>query len=282
MSNIIVLSLPRSGSSVMAQLVASAGYKNYISDNSELITPSQFNQDGYFEDTFITLLNDQLIRFCYSFNYSFLYTPSLEQFKNLSLKNVKGCNWDMLEVYMPPHYKDKVKEYTGCDWDVWGLTRTSKGEKWHKCYSKFGIQYGEEVIYKLNKLVENINNRDKLIIKDPRLALVAPLYNFENTKIIYIKRGKEDNLKSMRRHYGKDLFTQNYLPNTKYCSNHFNYRIGYQDYNYYYKTYNYIIEEYIKDKDSLTIDYENLSNQNTINSINNFIHSEIKINLFKK
>lgn len=282
MSNIIVLSLPRSGSSVMAQLIASAGYKNYISNNSELITPSQFNKDGYFEDTFITLLNDQLIRFCYWFNYSFLYTPSLEQFRNLSLSNVKGCNWDMLEVYMPPNYKDKVKEYTGCDWDVWGLTRTSKGEKWHKCYSKFGIQYGEEVIDKLNKLVDNINSQDKLIIKDPRLALVAPLYNLKNTKIIYIKRGKEDTLKSMKKHYGKDLFTQNYLPDTEYCSNHFNYKIGYQDYDYYYRTYNNIIEEYIKDKDSLTIDYEHLSNQDTINSINNFIQSEININLLKK
>lgn len=282
MSNILILSLPRSGSSVMAQLIASAGYKNYINNNSELITPSQFNKDGYFEDTFITLLNDQLIRFCYSLENSFLYTPSLEQFKNLNLNNVKKSNWDMLDVYFPPNYKDKIKEYTGCDWDVWGLTRTLKGEKWHKCYSKFGIQHGKDVIYKLNELVNTINKQDNLVIKDPRLALIAPLYNLKNTKIIYIKRNKKDTLKSMRRHYGKDLFTQNYLPNTKYCSNHFNYKIGYQDYNYYYKTYNNIIKEYIKDKNSLTVEYENLLNPDTIKNINNFIQSKININLFKQ
>jgi len=282
MSNILILSLPRSGSSVMAQLITSAGYKNYINENSELITPSQFNKDGYFEDTFITLLNDQLIRFYYDFNYSFLYTPSLEQFKNLHLKNIKNSNGDTSEIYIPPDYKHKIEEYTGCDWDVWGLTRLLKGGKWYECYSKFGIQNIEEVKDKLTKLIDKINSQDGLIIKDPRLALIAPLYNLKNFKVIYIKRNKEDTLKSMRRHYGKNLFTTNYLPNTKFCSNHFNYKIGYQNYNYYYKTYNNIIEEYIRDKNSLIIEYEQLSNPNVIKNINNFIQSEINLNLLKK
>ena len=282
MSNILVLSLPRSGSSVMAQLIASAGYENYIHYHSELLTPSSFNKDGYFEDTFITLLNDQLIRFCYSLDNSFLYAPSLEQFKNLSLSNLKGCDLDMIDVYTPPNYKNKVKEYTGCDWDVWGLTRMSKGEKWYKCYSKFGIQYGEEVKNKLTQLVTNINSHDNLIIKDPRLALVASLYNLKNFKIIYIKRNKQEIFKSMRRHYGKDLFTQNYLPYTMYCSNHFNYKVGYQDFDQYFKSYSDIIEEYIKDKNSLIVEYENLSDPLTVKNINSFIQSSINLNILKK
>ena len=57
-NRVIVLSLPRCGSSLLTNLISSAGYNVY---GSELLGPSAFNIDGYFEDTKVTLLNDQLI-----------------------------------------------------------------------------------------------------------------------------------------------------------------------------------------------------------------------------
>jgi hypothetical protein len=87
----------------------------------------------------------------------------------------------------------------------------------------------------------------------------------------------------MKKHYGIDLFTPNYLPGTNYCPNHFNYKIKHQGFDYYYNTYNSIIKEYIHDKDSITVNYEDLLNRDetTINTINNYIQGNININLLK-
>jgi hypothetical protein len=87
----------------------------------------------------------------------------------------------------------------------------------------------------------------------------------------------------MQKHYGSNIFSTNYLPNTDYCSNHFNYKIKHQGFDYYYNTYNSIIKEYIHDKDSITVNYEDLLNRDetTINTINNYIQGNININLLK-
>lgn len=278
-SNILILSLPRSGSSVLANLIASAGFQNYTSNNSKLLSPSKFNKDGYFEDTFITLLNDQLIRLCYSLEHSFLFTPRFEMFKKIALKNSGNFKHDMVDVYMPKDYKNKIKEYSGCEWDVWGLTRTEEGQKWHKCYSRYGIDTGEKIIKQLKKTIIRIKSKENIIIKDPRLAFVAPLYNFNNFKVIYIKRKKKDIIKSMRNHYGNNLFTKNFLPDTEICSNHFNYKIGYQSFNYYYNNYNKIILDYLKNKNSLIIEYEKLYDYKTQKVLNDFIESEINFKI---
>ena len=285
-NKVIILSLPRCGSSIMANLVSSAGYEANI--NSELLGPSIFNKDGYFEDTQITLLNDQLIRMVYGMDYSFLYTPSLEDFKTKtkSLLNNTSFNYDLEEstIYTPEDYINKIKNYSGCNWDVWGLTRMVKGEKWYRCYSKYELSNFDSINKTLNKLVNTINNYPKnLIIKDPRLALTIPFYKFNDYKIIFVKRNKDKSLESMQKHYGSNIFSTNYLPGTNYCSNHFNYKIKFQSFEYYYNTYTSIIEEYIQDKNSITINYENLLNRDksTINTINNYIQGNININLLK-
>lgn len=283
MAKIIILSLPRSGSSILAQLIASSGYKNFVSKNSSLISASEFNKGGYFEDILITLLNDQLIRLVYGYDYSFLYSPTLSQFKNIQFPLTSDFSYNLEDIFLPEDYSQKIKEYSGCDWDVWGLTRMVEGQKWHNCYSKHGVSNYQEIKNTLNNLVNQFNNSDEdILIKDPRLALVAPLYNLKDFKVIYIKRNAEDTLNSMRKHYGVNLFTSNYLPYSNYCSNHFNYKVKYQDFNYYFKTYNNIIEEFIKDKDSLTLNYENLNSLDTLNNLNNFIGGEVDINLYTK
>jgi hypothetical protein len=111
---------------------------------------------------------------------------------------------------------------------------------------------------------------------------VAPLYDLKDFKVIYIFRSFEDTLNSMRNHYGANLFTQNYLPNSHYCSNHFNYKIQYQDPKYYYNTFNSIIQEYIKDKDSLILNYNDLNTSKSITQLNNFIQGNININIFQQ
>ena len=287
-NKVIILSLPRCGSSIMANLVSSAGYETSINNNSELLGPSNFNKDGYFEDTQITLLNDQIIRMVYGMDYSFIHTPSLEDFKiktEFPLNN-PSFNYDLDEstVYTPKNYTDKIKEYSGCDWDVWGLTRMIEGEKWYKCYSKYEVSDFNSITKTLDKLVDIINNYPKnLVIKDPRLALTIPFYKFKDCKIIFIKRNRDESLASMQKHYGSNIFSTNYLPNTDYCSNHFNYKIKHQGFDYYYNTYNSIIKEYIHDKDSITVNYEDLLNRDetTINTINNYIQGNININLLK-
>jgi hypothetical protein len=287
-NKIIVLSLPRCGSSIVTNLISSAGYCNQISSDSKLLGPSSFNSDGYFEDTLITLLNDQLIRMVYGMDYSFIHTPSFNDFQlksQLPLNNPL-FNFDLTQdtIFTPNEYSNKIKEYSGCDWDVWGLTRMVDGEKWYKCYSKYKVDNYENIKETLNNLVDNINSfSQNLVIKDPRLALTIPFYNIQNCKVIYVKRNKQDSLSSMRKHYGINMFTKNYIPDTEYCSNHFNYKVKYQDFDYYYDTYTSIIENYIKDKDSLIVSYEDLLNkdESSIDSINNHIQGNIDINLLK-
>lgn len=156
------------------------------------------------------------------------------------------------------------------------------GGKWYKAYSKYNVETFNKILIALKEVENYINNsKENIVIKDPRFALTLPFFKFNNCKFVFIKRDKNNTLKSMRKHYGKNLFTQKYLPSTEYCSNHFNYKVKYQDFDYYYETYSSIIEENIKDKESIIINYEDLSNENTINLLDTFIQGKININLLK-
>lgn len=281
-NKIIILSLPRCGSSVMTNLVSSAGYSVYTSGG--LLNASPFNKDGYFEDVKFTLLNDQLIRMVYGDDYNFIYTPSLSDFKLKTKLPLDQTNFqfDLDDIYFPPNFETKFEDYIGCNWDVWGLTRMLPEGKWYKAYSKYKVENYNQIIDSIIEIKDYINEYNgNIVLKDPRLALTLPFYEFNDCKFIYIKRDKENALRSMMKHYGKNIFTQKYLPNTNYCSNHFNYKVKYQDFSYYYETYSSIIEENIKDKKSISIKYEDLSNKNTIDLLNDFIQGKININLLK-
>lgn len=145
-NKVIVLSLPRCGSSVMTSLISSAGYNVYTSTG--LLGPSSFNKDGYFEDIKITLLNDQLIRMVYGSDYSFIHTPALDEFKlktNQSLTQT-DFEFDLDDIYFPPNFENQLSEYIGCDWDVWGLTRMLPGGKWYNAYSKYKVKNYNQII----------------------------------------------------------------------------------------------------------------------------------------
>lgn len=281
MKNIIVLSLPRSGSSLLSNLLVSSGYSNYITHNSNLLNSSEFNVNGYFEDIGITLLNDQLIRLVYGSDYSFLYTPSLAKFKEISMNNGLDYSYDNDNVFFPKDYSNNIKQYCGVDWDSWGITRMKNGEKWYRCYHSYKVKNYKQILDKLISVKNDMNSKSNLIIKDPRMALIVSLYGFENCKYVYIRREKNEILNSMRNHYGVNLFSDHYIDDTRYCSNFFDYKIKYQSFDYYYNEYTSIINYFLTDKEHLTTDYNKLLDKSSILDLNKFIGNPVNDNLIK-
>lgn len=286
-SKIIILSLPRSGSSFLTNLIKSSGYQVYSSKNSHLLGSSNFNTDGYFEDNVLTLLNDQIIRIVFGNQYSFLYVPSIDvvEQKPNSIKDLKDYSYDLDDdtIFIPDNYEENIKEYTGSDYDIWALTRMLKGRKWNKCYSKNNVDTYDNIIKKIKDISNDFNDRSySTIMKDPRLALTFPYFIFsENTKFIFLTREKTHCINSMRKHYGKNLFTNKYLPNTNMCSNYFNYKIKYQSSDYYYETFNAIIKKHLTNKSFISITYEQLIRKD-VSLLEDFIESKINMNIVGK
>lgn len=287
MSNIFILSLPRSGSSMLANLISNSGYKNYISSGSDLLSSSPRNVDGYFEDIKLILLNDQLIRMLYGKRYSFLFPPTIEsrlkkKFLNKNINFKHDINEETL--FIPTDFLKNLKNYTNHDWDIWGLTRMSYGEKWYKCYEKYGVNSYTGILNEKVNFEKKISNSKFMVVKDPRLLLLLEHYNidFDKNKFIIIKRDKLSNKSSMRSHYSNNLFSRKKLPNTSFVTNHFNFKAGYLSYNEYLKRYNFLINKNFR-LNSLTISYEDVVSKklNTIRSIEDFINRKINLSLIK-
>jgi len=110
----VVLGCPRSGTSLLTNLLVNSGLSI---EQSDLMKPNiHFNRDGYFENINIVKVNDQLIRLINKNNaYTFLNTPDgqgQEEFTLLSNDNY--VNFDT---------KDKV--YSEMERIKSGLTKTS-------------------------------------------------------------------------------------------------------------------------------------------------------------
>ena len=288
MSNFFILSQPRSGSSMLANLINSAGYNNYISKNSSLLTGSSHNKSGYFEDIKLTLLNDQFIRALYGMDYSFLFPPSsisrIYNTCNFNENISNGFNYDITEntLLMPDKFEDDPSFYTGISWDIWGLTRMVEGGKWFNCYSKFNVSNKMQIICAKDELEKAINSSDNLVIKDPRLSLTMEIFNFSvnNNKIIFLERKSASTISSMKRHYGPNMFSSNFIKNTDLVSNHFNHKVKFLDYLEFSERYNYsfnLLERY----PSIKISYDNLINKvpSEIKLLENFIESKVDLSL---
>ena len=285
MSNIFVISQPRSGSSMLANLIGSAGYVSYTAKNSILLSPSTQNKSGYFEDIKLMLLNDQLIRSLYGSDFSFLYPPSNESRKfnhsNYEDNIPEDFFYDIFEetLYLPDNFKDDPSKYTGMSWDVWGLTRMLPGKKWYKCYSNFGVCSKNEMFIAKKEIESDINNSTNYVIKDPRFSLTMELYNFsefENNKFIFLTRSHNSVINSMRKHYGPKMFSESYLKNTNYVSNHFNHKIGYMSYDNFNNRYNFLKNSWHKDN-WIEIAYEKIINKDSqeLKKLENFLGSKI-------
>ena len=193
---------------------------------------------------------------------------------------IKDFSYDYDEetVLMPYDYQKKMQQYTGSDWDIWGLTRMKKNEKWYKCYSKFSVSTYREIINSFHQL-ETFFNNDKnhdYFTKDPRYSLTSIFFNQTNLKYIYINRNDNSKKKSMRDQYGKELFTRNTIKGCSYVSNHFNYKAKYISYNNFKRNYQKILNKIPTNK-IIKISYENLINKDNseINKLENFINKKI-------
>ncbi len=303
--SVLIVSPPRSGSSLVAQLLESGGFtSDKVNTNKVSINPSDFNKNGYNEDVCFTLLNDQLIKCLYGKNFSFVYAPNSLKikffFENINFTDLKKIipekySYDINEktIFLPQNYEKTLKKYTGLDWDVWGLTRMKEKGKWYKVYSKFKVSTKKELLNKFQEFSEKLQNKKKYYLKDPRLIFSLPIFwkqikNEKSIKVIFIERNKKDTINSMRSHYGPRLFTDQFIDqNMKIVSNHFNYMIGSQNVNEYFESCQ-ITKEFIKTlkENFLIINYDNLVTEkysaNELRNIENFLNIEIDYDLINK
>ena len=82
--NIVILGCPRSGTSLVAQLVKSAGFDADGNGTKQLMKPNpKYNPEGYFERLDIVRLNDNLLNEMDS-TYNFLNPPSINDMVEFS------------------------------------------------------------------------------------------------------------------------------------------------------------------------------------------------------
>lgn len=243
MKKFLIVSPPRSGSSVLSRLIESAGYHfpeiSICTESKIMIAPSEFNSAGYNEDTAFTLLNDQLIRLLYGGKYSFLHSPAVSEITAAMSAAIEDNEADSFyydldesTVILPQEYLSRLQEIANHSWDVWGLSRMSASGKWYKAYSRHNLASGTDVHKRLLEftsflLSENVPTN--IYIKDPRIIFAFPAYASAikncNFGIIFINRDPLGLLKSMRSHYGNRLFTDQRIDNLSFVSNHFNYQV---------------------------------------------------------
>jgi hypothetical protein len=260
-SSVQVLSTPRTGSSAFGKLLSDSGFTQPPLKSIENQSASEFNSHGYFEDVELNLCLDNLIRFAFSDRNSFIYNSGMRPDRKVMEENLKSrhlSQYDLSEdsVEIPRDYLTDIRKYTGHDWDVWGLTRMQPNTKWHLAYSRAGVETPEKALNKLQSIISYLGNSNLTFIKDPRLIYLLPLFR-TNIRGVVIRRNPSEILRSMRNHYGPNLFTKQTFQ-TGWVSNHFNYRIQPQDFEDFLDTYR-TFEQYAVDNFEINfIDYEKM------------------------
>jgi len=269
--NVAIIGTPRSGSSFLSQLFVNHGWEIPVFEYSIPMSSSKFNPEGYFESTNINLLNDQLIRGLYGEDFSFLFPPKFNAPEGNTI--IKDFHFDLSgeTVQIPDNYQENLQLYTGEVWDVWGLTRMSAGEKWHKAYSKLGICNQIEVAKKLEQANYYLMSSQGKIVKDSRLTFTIQLFKKSITKIVILTREKGDLKTSIRNHYGQRIFTKETHEGFTWVSNHFNYKIAPMEFEEYlcrYESYYNFIESTFPDV--MRVNLESLNDENVRRSILSF------------
>ena len=249
-----MLSLPRSGSSAVSKALTELGVTPFSTNISLKSNAWEFNEAGYFEDTGISLLCDQLIRLIgESTTTSFLNPPifsdisQLQNIETLDTNFAFDITTESLQI--PNDFETNLLSYTGNDWDQWGLTRMREGGKWFKCYKETKVDTYIGVKTRIQEVQLLLNAIDgPVFIKDPRLAFALHLFGFTNYKCIWVKRDPEQTLRSMRRHYGPRLFTFNDFTGFNWVSNHFNFQVPGQDFQEYIFNYEHWIKHQTKNR----------------------------------
>ena len=276
--SIQIISTPRTGSSAMGQLLSDSGIDQVRLGEVENQSASEFNKGGYFEDSTLNLCLDNLIRFTHGLRNSFIFnrgmSPDRERmFSNLASNRYSSYDLDETSIELPTDYTERLRHYTGHDWDVWGLTRMSQGAKWFRAYSRAGVETGPKSYNKFVELGRKLESGQNTFIKDPRLVYLLPLMDHSKPTVL-VKRKPEHILKSMRNHYGPNLFTNKVLQGD-WVSNHFNYQIQQQDFDEFYSIY-LLFEKYARDNfDVVEIAYESLRDEKELLKLSRFIGSHL-------
>jgi hypothetical protein len=262
MNKILVVSPPRSGSSVLSQLLETAGYcyprlSPLCSESKTRISPSEYNAAGYNEDVALTLLNDQLIRLIYGKQFSFLHSPNasiIDAVINAGLGNIdfEKFYYDLDEstVTLPENYLFRLEELANHTWDVWGLSRMTQSGKWYKAYSRHNLANGQAIyngLHQFSAFLQSDTSPLNIYIKDPRFIFSFPAFisalKSSSFSIVIIKRDSLGLLNSMRSHYGDRLFTNRCIDDFNFVSNHFNYKVEPQSFESYLLAINISIQK---------------------------------------
>lgn len=221
-------------------------------------------------------MNDQLIRMKWGYGASNLFIPSrFPQVETVS-ESLPFCyDLDETTVYYPEDFFSKIEEYTGTSWDVWGLSRMQKNQKWYKAYSAHRVSNTPEILERLREYRSHLNDGPGgFVLKDPRLGLTLAEYALDRTKnkVIVIQRDPTAVQQSMRNHYGRNLFTSQTLPGSKpLVSNHFNYHIQPQSFADYHAYYLHNMDAATLGFDRLTLEYETILDGSAAEALDEFI-----------
>lgn len=276
--SIQIISTPRTGSSAIGQLLSDSGIEQIRLGEVENQSASEFNSGGYFEDSTLNLCLDNLIRFTHGLRNSFIFNQGMKpdrdrMFSNLELNRDSRYDLDGKSIVLPSDYTQRLSDYTGHDWDVWGLTRMSQGKKWFRAYSRAGVETGIKAYTKFIELNRRLKLGTHSFIKDPRLVYLLPLFDHAIPTIL-VKRKPEHILKSMKNHYGPNLFTNKIL-HDDWVSNHFNYQIQPQEFDEFYSIY-LLFENYARDNMDVTeMAYESIRDKKELSKLSEFIGSKV-------
>lgn len=266
---VFIVSRPRSGSSYLAEQLSLRGCQVGSFSDFGLQGGSSMNRRGYFEDVYLSLVNDQVCRLVHGNNSgSFLCTETLvrgQSSGDFSVPN-EGLPFDLDEgsVQVPEDYEESLHLYTGQDWDIWGLSRMRPGTKWYRIYSRAGLGTRANVLSAVDNVRSVVLQPSPvpMLVKDPRfLVTLRYMFRPNEIRVVVLRREREATLASMRSHYGPRLFDADPFEGFDWSSNHFNYRIPPQSSEAYWNASEALLDKIESEFETLSVIIDALDGQ---------------------
>lgn len=222
-----------------------------VTENIHSREKSIHNKDGYYEQTKMSLLCDQLIRMKYGMGYSFLFPPKFDS----TLKYTFDYNYDI--------NRDTLLYEENTPWE-WGIERMTEGQKWHNCYKKFNVDTYKNMIFTIDEYNYDYSKNDKSIIKDPRLIFVLNYFDF-NYKLLVLERNSEKVKASCKKHYGENMFEKS----DGIVSNFFNHKIKYMGFDEFRERYQNAINHFYNKNRDIRLNIEDYTESELRTTIRN-------------
>jgi hypothetical protein len=239
---LIVLGCPRSGTSLVANILSNSGYDLNCHGKKQLMKKNpKFNPNGYFERIDIVKMNDQLIRL-HGKSHNFLNPPnnSLILDESITKKLTDKSINPLQDLYLEEHKDNYI-----------GMT------------NKYDLITQKELIE------DEMNSYENWLIKDSRMCYTLPLWNLKNITVIKVSRNPEGVKKSMETHYG-EIFEKN----TIFFKNKIE-KVNFEDY---YKKTNELIDLYMNNYGGIEITLNQLINHE-FDKLENFLDIKIEKNI---